>query len=503
MIETIRGAIPRVTVVAILLVGVFVLGAMAAIFPVGFMARITIALAGFVVLVMFAMSPPPSHARWGGRLGFGILVLVVFLLVLWPRYLYFRLGPGPNVNALTLSIFALLLYTLGVILRGGAPRLVLTENIRAANAFLVVFGLFYLTRFVAVMVSEHALAASIALTRELVLVGAVLLAALVFVSNRRREEALILVLLIATALTIAGGLIELQTKRTLFEKYVALDADDPQAVNLYRSIMQKYREGSYRVQSTFDHPIVMGQFLSMMFFVSLSLIVAAASRWRLMAVALLPAILFMVAKSGSRSGLLSLAVGLVMFAVGLLLVALPTRRTKSVAQLWWVFAGVAVFVFAAAVLSSVFADSVESLLKVDRNSTAARLEFLARGIPAAMESPFFGYGLGMAGLKAGVPGSDGYLTIDNYFLTIALDYGIPALALYTALHVIPIWRALTAGLPRFADATMVLGLASAIAVFVIVQSIVSIPANQAVVLLLCVILLRRSNARAEESGRTG
>jgi O-antigen ligase len=501
MLETVQRSMPRILGVMILALGIITLGGMAAIFPIGLMARIAIAMTGVIVLMFFAMSSPQANTHWESRVGFALLILVTFLLVLWPRYLYFKLGPGPNVNALTLSVFALLLFTVGVLVRGGGPRQVFSSNIKAAKAFLVVFGLFYLTRFIAIFVSDHALAASIALTRELMLLGAVLLSALVFIDCQRKEQALVVVLLVSTVGAVLGGALELQTKKTLFEGFVTLNADDPQAVNLYRSITQKYREGNYRVQSTFDHPIVMGQFFSMMFFVCLSVVAAAKLRWRLLAVLLLPAIIFMIAKSGSRSGLSSLAIGLMMFSVGVLFIAFSTRRIKSVAQLWSAFVGLALVVTIGALYWTIFADSVDSLLKVDRNSTSARLEFLARGIPAAIASPLVGYGFGMAGIKAGVPGSDGYLTIDNYFLTIALDYGLPALILYATLHVVPVWRAFTAGLRNWEDAVLALGLASAIAVFFVVQSIVSIASNQAVVLLLCVILLRRTDARAERPSR--
>lgn len=472
------------------LAAILVLGGMISLFPVGFMARIVVLLGGVVVLGVFAATPGGVYTGWEERVGFAFLMVVVMLLVIWPRFLFLKAGPGPSVNALTLALFGLLVYTIGSLLRRREIRQRFLENVRASGMLLVCLAGFLIWRFISVAFTDYWLPAIIEILRETVFLLAVVVGALAFSGREKQEWVLIHVLVASIAIATMVGVVELKLMHNLFLRFVDFDAASGASVNLRRSVMEKFREGAYRVQSTFDHPIVMGQFFAMMFSVVTATVIASRRWWRIFALALLPAIVVMVAKSGSRSGLIGLAVSASLVMTLFTGLHIFRRGNRDASQLWWFFIALAVATTLVVLLANTFTDVLESIMRLDRRSTEARVEFLARGIPAIQDSPIIGYGYGMAALKAGLTGSDGYLTLDNYFLSVALDYGLPAVAAYVAMHLVPLWRARRALVVPRADGIVMVAFSIAIAVFLAIQTILSIPNNQSIVVLMAIVIMQ-------------
>jgi hypothetical protein len=479
---------------------VFMLGVMIVLFPIGFMARVVIILGGLLVVGAFAGTAGRAYTGWEERVGFVWLMTVVMLLVLWPRYLYFKVGPGPSVNALTLSLLGLLVYTVGALMRRREIRARFRANSRDCRSLLISVLLFFGFRFLSLPFSDWWLAGTIDVLREMSFLLAVLLATLAFTGREGQERVLVVVLLCATALAVTAGFVELRLRHNLFQSIVDIDTSSSEAVNLARSVVQKFRGGAYRVQSTFDHPIVMGQFLAMMFCLVGVSAVMFDRGVRALSLILLPGIVVMIAKSGSRSGLLGLAVGVGLMCVLVLGLRIFRQGNRGVAEVWWFFVISAASFLALAFFANTFSEVFDSLLQMDRKSTEARLKFLGYAWPAIMESPLVGYGVGMAAVKAGLAGGDGYLTFDNYYLSVTLDYGIPALIAYILMLASPIWQAKRALGGDFKQGLIMMSLVVAILVFALIQSIVSIPNNQSVVIVLGITLMQLS-ARVKSSRR--
>lgn len=480
---------------------VIVIGGMVSLFPVGFMARIVVLLSGVVILGVFAATPSGVYTGWEERAGFTFLMVVVMLLVVWPRFLFLKAGPGPSVNGLTLALFGLLVYTIGALLRRREIRDRFLQNVRASAWFLAFLAIFLAWRFVAVTFTDYWLAATIEILRETVFLLAVVVGALAFTGKEKQEWVLIHVLLVSVAIATVVGVVELKLTHNLFLKFVDLDAASGASVNLRRTVLEKFREGAYRVQSTFDHPIVMGQFFAMMF--SVVVATAAASRrfWRVFSLALLPAIVVMVAKSGSRSGLIGLAISASLVAALFVGLHMFRRGSRDAAKMWWFFVALGVATILVVLLANSFADALESILRLDRRSTEARVEFVVRGMPAIQDSPIVGYGYGMAALKAGLTGSDGYLTLDNYFLSLALDFGLPAVVAYAAMHLIALWRARRALAVPGPNGLVMAAFAVAIVVFLAIQTILSIPNNQSIVIVMALVIMQLGdNSRLVSTG---
>ncbi|MFZ1991409.1 MAG: O-antigen ligase family protein [Alphaproteobacteria bacterium] len=67
---------------------------------------------------------------------------------------------------------------------------------------------------------------------------------------------------------------------------------------------------------------------------------------------------------------------------------------------------------------------------------------LALGIPKILKQPIIGYGSGIAGYVLGYRGDGVHLTIDNYYLQVALDAGVPALLAQFVLQGWLLWVSL-------------------------------------------------------------
>jgi hypothetical protein len=68
------------------------------------------------------------------------------------------------------------------------------------------------------------------------------------------------------------------------------------------------------------------------------------------------------------------------------------------------------------------------------------------GIPKVLKQPIIGYGSGMAGYVLGYKADGVHLTIDNYYLSVALDAGLPALLAQFALQGWLLWTSLNGAL---------------------------------------------------------
>jgi hypothetical protein len=71
----------------------------------------------------------------------------------------------------------------------------------------------------------------------------------------------------------------------------------------------------------------------------------------------------------------------------------------------------------------------------ERISSMARVIMLEKGIPLIEAQPVVGYGVGLGGYTLGFVGEGGMLTLDNYYLLLALDSGLLALMIFCLMLV--------------------------------------------------------------------
>lgn len=403
-----------------------IFGFASAVFPLGFLARF--AVVSVVLAVLFFGWALQREGQWGALPWLRwLLLLVVALSVLWPRYLFVHKAGLPGVNPLTLLTMAALFACVFGIAYSRAFGRDLRTIFRSGGVAFSFFLLWFVWRLFASIIGEEPIYSSIEVVKEFVYIGSFVLFGLVVAVWEPGPRYIFRVLIGSGLIVSVIGVYEGFVQANPFIGFISSDGDMTAPRVLISIAAEKLRDGAFRAQSTFDHPIVFAQFVAAL--VPLALFVATrdSSRfWRLVAFIALPCALLAIAKSGSRSGYVSVAM-----AFGL------------VASIWWLRAiiygrfskAVAIVALPAMIGAAIIAWFFVSELVVGRNqheisSTSVRLLMLRDGIAALWESPLWGFGHGLSVMKAGVTNPMGLATIDNYLLSIAVDYGYVGFSLF-------------------------------------------------------------------------
>lgn len=143
-------------------------------------------------------------------------------------------------------------------------------------------------------------------------------------------------------------------------------------------------------------------------------------------------------------------------------------------------------------------------------STEARIEQYTIGWHKFLEWPF-GYGIGMGAATLGFGQDRGGLTIDTYYLSILLEYGIAGFVVYYGMFAIAIYEAGQRSLFVTSDAedrSFILPIATSLVAFIIIKSVFSQQDNHPVVFMMLGALMaiaasRRRVPAIQKAKKTG
>jgi hypothetical protein len=270
-----------------------------------------------------------------------------------------------------------------------------------------------------------------------------------------------------------------------------LTIEDPQVTAvLYGST--RADSGIYRVQSTFTTSITLAEYIALILpFVIYNMLCAARLRIRLAAFLTLIFTAYVILLTNSRSGVIGLIIS-VMLSL-LYWGAMKWRHNKTS-----IIGPAIVFSYpitgAAVLAATFFVGRLHRLVwggGAYANSTAARGTQLQMGLPKVFHHPW-GYGIGEGAKTLGFYVQSGFLTIDNYYLDIALEYGIIGFLLFYGLLIYTIYKG--AWFAYFDDRrdpeTALLAPASiALFNFLIIKSVFSEQDNNPIVFMLIGIVM--------------
>lgn len=416
-----------------------VIGGLAALLPIGFYLRLSLPFIGMGVLFIAWSLRSERNAGIPGLIHAGLLTLVA-LSVLWPRYLFIHKGGLPGVNPFTLLTMGMLALVLVHLLAVPAYYRRVAEVFRAGGAIGVLVLAWFGWRIFSTAFGQYSLAQEFELLKEFVYIGSFFLFAAALGSHPNGPRDVVRVLVMCGLLVGGIGLVEGFVYKNPFVGLISMAGTDNDTARTLASIAtDKIREGAFRAQATFDHPIVFAQFVAALVPLALYCIRNDASKfWRLLSLLAVPIALAAIAKSGSRAGVVSVAVACA--AVGFvwwLRAMLYGRISKALAII-----ALPAFLMMLAVGAAVIAELAGGRGQHEISSTNTRMLMLRVGVDALLDSPLLGFGHGMAITKAGVQGAGGIWTLDNYFLTMALDYGYVGMVLFVLALGWFCWRAL-------------------------------------------------------------
>lgn len=409
------------------LVACVLIGGLVALLPIGFFVRVSLPFLVLGILLTAWCIRNENNEGFPALIYAGLITLVI-LSVLWPRYIYFHFSGLPGVNPFTLLTMGMLLLILIQIVAAPAYSRRVSDVFWSGGLIGIFVLVWFAWRIFATTFGEYPLIQLIYLLREFIYISSFFFFAIALGSYpdgpRDVVRALVFSGLIASAIGLIEGFIQINP----FVGFITLaGADIETATTLANIASEKVREGAFRAQSTFDHPIVFAQFVGALLPIALYCAANDKSKlWRLLGVITIPVALAAIATSGSRAGIVSVTVACA--AVGFIwwLRAMLYGRVSKI---------VAIFSLPAFFMLILFFVYIISELAGGRSphevsSTNARLLMLNTGINALWDSPLVGFGNGMSVIKAGIQGAGGVWTIDVYFLTLALDYGYIGLLLF-------------------------------------------------------------------------
>ncbi|MBV1689582.1 O-antigen ligase family protein [Novosphingobium sp. G106] len=184
------------------------------------------------------------------------------------------------------------------------------------------------------------------------------------------------------------------------------------------------RGGAYRVQSKFTTPLSLAEFISCALpFVFYVMVYGKRTIFRILAVPTVPLIFYVVVKTDARLGLIGCLVALVLFPALYGLKTLKSDKSSLVAPaivMGIPAAGVMFFIitlFIGRVGKMIWGSGEQSL------STQTRYDQLHSAMPKILSHPW-GYGLDKGAEVLNYRLESGFLTIDSYYLCLALDLGV-------------------------------------------------------------------------------
>jgi hypothetical protein len=199
--------------------------------------------------------------------------------------------------------------------------------------------------------------------------------------------------------------------------------------------------GDYRIEGNQSTSLGLAEFLALATPFFLHFVAGDFKfRTRAMAALSLPFVFFMILETHARLGMvgffLSILIYLSVWSYE------QWRSSKSNILGPAIMAAYPVF-FVVFVAASFFVQRLKTLVWGNGETAASnegRMEQIRDGIPLILKRPW-GYGTGQGAEKLGFTDGAGTLTIDNYYLLVALDWGILGVIFYYGLVIMSAWAA--------------------------------------------------------------
>lgn len=477
--------------------GLFVVGVACAVLP-----QLSIRVAPFlaIAVVFFVALLASKDIPVSDRFRLWWLTALLLIFALWPSYMIFKFGQLPALDGrrLIVGLSIVLTFYLLVSRSSVAKSLLHPEPGPLKTGFWIV-TFFVVLRLASCFVSESTIYSLTRVAWDIFYYYSMFFVAALFFQDEKFQERFGRTLIFTVVLIGCYVILE----RILERNILADHAPSTQEYEDLAIAMQqgRIRDGNYRAQGTFEHPLVMAEFMAAAFCFGLATVLWPKSKieslfgW--LAILIAPIAIWF---SGTRAGLFALFGGL--GVVILLRFFAAQKKSNSYGKSMRKFAFLVVATGALAVITPTALWVAEGRSARESGSTQVRLLMLKLATPAIKESPFLGTGPGTAGAVAGIRTGSGVSTLDSHLLALTVESGIPALIAFLLLLLYPVWVAFdrlmsgTLRNPRFVVAT-----AGALTVVTMFRAILWIPYNLSIVFLMVAIALAACGRERNDANR--
>lgn len=390
-----------------------------------------------VILLFLAYLNKSDQPIGDGTLKIWLFSLLA-VMALWPTYMLIKVGNLPTIDvrriAAGLSIAAMFFF---IISRKPVVKVWGYETMGALKVGVSLVCIYAVWRFVSCLGSPTPLASFIMILWELIYYYSMFFVGALFFSRPSLQVwTMTIFMSLSVFISFYAG-IEWMIKKNPLTQFAPSGegfADFQRALSI-----ERIRDGFFRAQATFEHPILLAEFSAMAvcFSVAALLWPQKIRNFRVLGAVTLIASILAALLSGSRTALVSTFAG--GGVILLLRIFTPTQLLNTGQQffrkLMFITAVIAIVAISVPVVEIIASGKTAS----ESSSTKGRAYMLEQGLLAIEKSPLLGTGPGTAEALAGIRTGSGVTTLDNYFLAVAIESGIPALILLLACLVYPAW----------------------------------------------------------------
>ena len=420
-------------------------------------------------------------------------------LLLWPNYLALDIPGLPWITVARLfgapMVVLLLLHTSNC----GPFRREMKEQLGAASLITKLVAWFAVVQVLSVFSSSAPFETiNRMINNQIVWTGVFFVAVWVFRRETRIETWIRLYPLIALVLCVIG-VVEARKGGILWANSIPsfLAVGDEQVQRLLAGV---YRLGNvYRVVATSTTPLSLAEALGATTPFLLYLMVQYRNPFlRLALLALDVLLVYVILLTDSRLGLVGMLVGHAAYAFYLTM-RIYRFHTNSLIRATVVAVYPAALVAVTAMV--LFVGRINNAVIGDGRQTysdQARATQISDGLVKVWESPLFGFGTGQGAQKLGFTNAGGTLTIDTYYISILLDYGIVGFLLFYSLIVAAIIRAFSIGLKSTERANhQAIAFGTFLLIFLTTKAVLSQEANHPLIFMALAAIVSLSYATRE------
>ena len=404
-------------------------------------------------------------------------------LFLWPNYLAITIPGLPWITIarlLTVPMMAILIWCASV---SGPFKSYMRESRVALPAMTWLVFAFSLLQFLSVGFSDQAFVTINRVFNNMLTWTVVFFAAVWTFRKLANIERFIIAYLVMTGILCVMTIFESNAGQVLWRDSVPffLKPADPLVDEI---LAGTYRlTGQYRVQATATTPLSLSELISL----SIPLMFYVVDRYRnvltVVAVLVLDGLIFnTLLLADTRSGFVALILGhmMALFYFGWREWR-HTRGSLIGPTITLMYPAMAVVI----VLAVVFVGRIRVRVLGSgqhQGSNDARSEQWSLAMQKIWESPFFGFGADRGGWKLGFYSPGGKLTVDTYYVSILMDYGIIGFGLFYGMFIYAIlmgFRKATSSNPQINMLLICFGIF--LTQFLVIKSVLSQAANHSLI----------------------
>lgn len=488
-------------ILAIILVGAFY-GRLFATLPQEMLMALLAPLGGLALLVVWVL---PDQATAPSQTMTKFMLAFFAVSVAWPDYLALQLPGLPWISFRRLFVLPMCMLLLVCLSTSADFRKRLQETLAAEPLLWKLMVAFVVIQFLSIAGASQPVQAVKVLINYQIAWTAVFFAAVYSFRNEELWERFLKLFLMAVSFIAFIGVLELHNRAILWKFNIPsfLQVDLTEMAGALESPL---RFGQFRVKSVYNQPLPFAEILALITPVTLYFIFTARKTWQRVAfIALDLFLLYVLTLPQSRLGLVGFLI-----SHGLFILIWAGRiwlrnKFSIVGPTITLAYPVVMLAVAAAVMSvgSLREKIVGGSETIYSDQTRRNQKVFARGI--ILRSPLIGHGPRQGILF--MPGSifGGRESLDNYFLWIALDYGLLGFAAYFGMILLAMHRAFMLcikGVGR--DNNIALLILTMLTSFLVIKGVLSEDDNHSllfIVLGLLMALLWRQKQKSNEETR--